>query len=90
MSSPLVLNASGPPHLRRRVAEHDIRDLDDRQETTLEVSAVHQYFSYSLDHPDMFEALVALSLSNLRIHSWEQVHLDKETTYHCGNGRSTL
>jgi hypothetical protein len=38
----------------------------------------------------MFEALVALSLSSLRIHHWEQGQADKETTYHYGNVLSTL
>jgi hypothetical protein len=38
----------------------------------------------------MFEALVALSLSNLRIHHWEQSQADKETVYHYGNVLSNL
>ncbi len=51
---------------------------------------MHHYFKYSLEHPVMFEALIALSLSHLRVNQWRQGHADKETTYHYGNILSRL
>ncbi|EXJ57244.1 hypothetical protein A1O7_07591 [Cladophialophora yegresii CBS 114405] len=84
------LNAYGPTHLLRRTADGAIRRYQRRPERTTETSPVHQYFQYSLEHPVMFEALIALSLSNLRIHHWEQGQVDKETAYHYGNVLSSL
>jgi hypothetical protein len=33
----------------------------------------------------MFEGLVTLSLSSLRIHHWENGEVDEETTFHYGH-----
>ncbi|OCT46926.1 hypothetical protein CLCR_02345 [Cladophialophora carrionii] len=84
------LNAYGPTHLLRRTATGGPRRYQRRPESTTETSPVHQYFQYSLEHPVMFEAMIALSLSNLRIHHWEQGQVDKETAYHYGNVLSSL
>ena len=79
------MNAYGPTHLLRRGAEDGVSGSKGNTEPVTELSPVHHYFKYSLEHPVMFEALVALSLSHLRVQYWQQGQADKETTYHYSN-----
>jgi hypothetical protein len=53
-------------------------------------SIVNPYFRYSMQHPVMFEALLASTFSNMRIHSWLDRQPDKQTIGHYGEALSKL
>lgn len=79
LTLPTVLNAYGPTHLLKTVS------LDASSS-----SLVFEYFRYGMQHPVMFEALIAASHCHLMIHSWRQNQPDRTSMHHYGSALNRL